>query len=185
MSAVAPPAMERRAFQDVQPKGRRLEGYAATFGTEARIGPFTELIAPGAFAKSLGGDVLALLDHSPATVLGRTRSGTLRLSEDSKGLAFSLDLPETQAGRDVLALAERGDLGGMSFGFTVPDNGEDWQGQRRTLRMVNLAEISVVSAWAAYPDTEITLRAAQGSRARLRPAGRARRLIMAELGIWA
>ena len=44
------------------------------------------------------------------------RSGS---SEDSNGLAFELSVPDTSAGRDVLALAERGDLGGMSFGFLV------------------------------------------------------------------
>src|SRR3546814_8215181 len=76
-------------------------GYAATYGSEARLGGFVETIAPGAFRSTLGGDILALLDHDAGKVLGRTRSGTLRLSEDSRGLAFSLDLPDTQAGRDV------------------------------------------------------------------------------------
>lgn len=178
----APSTIERRAFPEVRASGRRLEGYAATFGAEARIGTFVETIEPGAFRSSLSGDVLALLDHDNGKVLGRTRSGTLRLSEDTRGLAFSLDLPETQAGRDVLALAERGDLGGMSFGFTVPRDGERWQGNRRSLRMVGLREVSVVSAWPAYPDTEIALRALQtGAEA----ARRRRILIMAEAAQWA
>jgi uncharacterized protein len=181
MTGTPTPAMERRAFAVERPKGRTLEGYAATFGTEARIGSFIESIAPGAFGASLSGDVLALLDHSTGTVLGRTRSGSLRLSEDAKGLSFSLDLPDTQAGRDVLALAERGDLGGMSFGFTVPKGGDAWQGERRTLRTVQLHEISVVSAWPAYGETELALRSAPfASHQR-----RARQLAMAELGIWA
>lgn len=174
--------MERRAFTEVRAVGRRIEGYAATFNSEADLGGFVERIAPGAFRGSLGGDILALLDHDAGKVLGRTRSGTLRLSEDSKGLAFSLDLPDTQAGRDVLALAERGDLGGMSIGFTVPKGGETWDGNRRELRIVDLREISVVSAWPAYPDTEIALRARErGTEAQRR----ARALIIAELGAWA
>lgn len=151
--------LERRTFTEVRTAGRRIEGYAATFGAMANIGSFQERIAPGAFRSALAGDVLALLDHDPGKVLGRTRSGSLRLSEDSRGLAFSLDLPDTQAGRDVLALAERGDLGGMSFGFTVPDGGEDWSGNTRTLRSIGLREISVVSSWPAYQGTEIALRA--------------------------
>lgn len=156
---MAAASLERRTFCEVRTAGRRIEGYAATFGAEARIGnDFTEVIAPGAFRSALGGDVLALFDHNPSKVLGRTRSGTLRLTEDSKGLAFSLDLPDTAAGRDVQALAERGDLGGMSFGFTIPKGGEAWQGDKRTLRAVNLMEISVVSAWPAYPDTSLALR---------------------------
>ena len=65
-------------------------------------------------------------------MLARTKSGTLRLSEDSRGLAFDLDIPDTQAGRDILALAERGDIGGASFGFVATD--EEWSGQRREVR---------------------------------------------------
>lgn len=181
MIAQLPPAVERRSFTEVRASGRRLEGYAATFGSKAQLGTVVETIEPGAFAASLAGDVIALLDHDPGKVLGRTRSGSLRLSEDSKGLAFSLDLPETASGRDVLALAERGDLGGMSFGFIVPKGGDSWQGQRRSLHTVSLKEISVVSAWPAYPDTTLALR----SRTPDQTAARARRLILAELGAWA
>ncbi len=173
--------LEHRAFQEVHASGRRLEGYAATFGSEARIGRFVETIAAGAFKASLSGDMLALLDHDPGKVLGRTRSGTLRLAEDAKGLAFSLDLPDTQAGRDVLALAERGDLGGASFGFLVPKGGDTWQGERRTLRTIALKEISIVQAWPAYPSTEVALRARwQGHDAERRR----RALILAEATRW-
>ncbi|MCM5558075.1 HK97 family phage prohead protease [Pleomorphomonas sp. JP5] len=154
--------LERRAaILEISANGRRLEGYAATFGTETRIGNrFVEVIMPGAFSASLkaGGDILALVDHDATRVLARTRSGTLRLSEDTRGLAFSLDLPGTTAGRDVLALAERGDLGGMSFGFSVRKNGESWLGDRRELHAVDLFEISVVSAFPAYPDTSVAAR---------------------------
>jgi uncharacterized protein len=132
--------MEKRAVTSMTATGRKLHGYAATFGTEARIGALRETIRPGAFKGSLKGrDVVALVDHDNAKLLARTRSGSLRLQEDDKGLSFELDLPDTQAGRDVLALAERGDLGGMSFGFTVPAGGEIREGNRRELREVVLA----------------------------------------------
>ena len=81
-----------------------------------------------------------------------------------------------------IALAERGDLGGASFGFTVPRGGDTWQGERRTLRTVSLKEISVVQAWPAYPDTELALRALRnGSDAERRR----RALILAEANKWA
>jgi HK97 family phage prohead protease len=153
--------IERRALAaELRTKGRRLEGYAATFGAEARILDYTETIAPGAFTKSLAerDDILALVDHDSGRVLARTRSGTLRLAEDSKGLAFDLDVPDTTAGRDVLALAERGDLGGMSFAFTVRKGGEEWDGDRRELRSVDLREISVVQSWPAYDGTVVQAR---------------------------
>lgn len=140
-------------------RGRRLEGYVATFAAEARVGGVTETIAPGAFAETLRAreDVVALVDHDAGRVLARTRSGTLRLAEDSRGLAFDLDVPDTSAGRDVLALAERGDLGGMSFGFVPVDAATE--GRRRVLRSVRLMEVSVVSAWPAYQGTMVEARA--------------------------
>ena len=175
-------AMERRSFSELRAtSSRKLEGYAATFGAEADLGSFVETIEPGAFRSALSGDILALQDHDPARVLGRTRSRTLRLYEDSKGLGFELQLPDTSAGRDVQALAERGDLGGMSFGFLVNEGGERWSGRKRSLRSLDLREISVVSAWPAYPDTEIALRAFQRGAEACR---RRRVLIMREIGLW-
>ena len=152
--------MEKRIVTEIRTQGRKLEGYAATFGNETRIANFTEVIRPGAFSRTIQGrDILALVDHDQTKVIARTKSGTLRLREDSHGLAFELDIPETQAGRDVLALAERGDLGGMSFGFTVPEDGELWTRNKRELLAVDLHEISVVSAWPAYDGTEVHARA--------------------------
>ena len=150
----------RRAAALAVAPGRKLTGYAAVFGQESRIAGFTEVIRPGAFTGALSGrDVLCLIDHDPVRLLARTKSGTLRLEEDSKGLRFELDVPDTQEGRDILTLAERGDLGGMSFGFTVPKGGEQWQGQRRELRSVTLYEISVVHYWPAYEGTSVEPRA--------------------------
>jgi uncharacterized protein len=150
--------MERRASIELRAKGRKLEGYAAVFGTDTRIRDFTEVIMPGAFTATLAErrDILALVDHDHRAVFARTRSGSLRLSEDSRGLHFDLDVPDTSFGRDVLALAERGDIGGASFGFTV--KGERWQGDRRELHAIDLHEVSVVSAWPAYDQTIVTAR---------------------------
>lgn len=152
--------MERRASIELRAKGRRLEGYAALYGVDTRIHDFTEVIMPGAFSDTLreGRDVLALVDHDTRAVLARTRSGTLRLADDSKGLAFDLDVPNTSFGRDILELAERGDVGGASFAFTVPDKGERWQADRRELRSLTLHEISIVSAWPAYDGTVVQAR---------------------------
>jgi len=153
-------AIERRVALDITATGRKLTGYVAKFDSETRIGSFTEVIRRGAFRASLdsGADILALADHDPKAVLGRTRTGTLELYEDAEGLAFALALPDTQAGRDLVALAARGDLGGCSFGFTVTPDGERWDGSRRELRSVELREISIVQSWPAYPNTEVNLR---------------------------
>jgi len=150
--------METRAFQ-VSSNGRTLTGYAATFNTPTRIADFDEVIRPGAFADSLNSDasgaITALYEHNPQNLLGRVGSGSLRLSEDATGLAFELDLPETQLGDDVLTLVKRGDLAGMSFGF-LP-TAEEWQGTTRFLNGVQLAEITL-TANPAYASTSVGVR---------------------------
>ena len=154
--------LEHRACLDLRAAGqRKLAGYAARFGSKANIGSFVEQIAPGAFNATLskGVDVRALVDHDPGKLLARTSSGTLRLSEDTKGLAFELDLPDTQLGNDVLTMVQRRDINSLSFGFTMPAGGDDWPTPTtRILRSVNLAEISVLHHLPAYSDTSIQAR---------------------------
>ena len=90
--------IELRAVTEYRSTGRRLEGYAARFAVEARIGDFIEVIKAGAFNESLSSkkDILALVDHDQTRVLARTRSGNLKLSEDSQGLSFDISLPATR-----------------------------------------------------------------------------------------
>lgn len=152
--------LETRVAPEMKISGRKLEGYAALFHSEAKIADFREIIAPGAFTRTLrdNKDIVALQDHDAKRLLGRTSSGTLKLTEDARGLSFSIDVPDTAAGRDVLALAERGDIGGMSFGFRVPKDGERWDGNKRTLSTIDLVEVSVVSAFPAYSGTSCMAR---------------------------
>ncbi len=142
---------------------RTLYGYASVFGQKAQIGSFEEIIAHGAFSRSLasGRDILCQIDHDSSKVLGRTSSGTLKLSEDEIGLRFELNLPDTTEGRDLAEMARRHDLGGMSFGFYVPEGGESWDGSTRTLTDVELVEISVVHAFPAYSGTSVDIRSKQ------------------------
>jgi hypothetical protein len=91
-------------------------------------------------------------------VLGSTRAGTLRLSEDDKGLFVEADLPSTSFGLDAKISIQRGDVTGFSFGFTVPPNGDSWnsEGTERTLKSVRLLEVSTGVAFPAYPSTNGT-----------------------------
>ena len=93
--------LERRAAElEVRAKGRKLEGYAAVFDTQVLIADFHERIAQGAFSESLRiGDKLALVDHDAAKVLARTRNGSLKLAEDTRGLHFTIELPNTTLAR--------------------------------------------------------------------------------------
>lgn len=159
-----------------------LRGYAARFNVLshplnppaagcARPMGFREKIQPGAFKRSLaaGDDVICTFNHDTNKVLGRVRSGTLKLAEDDKGLAFRCQLDKNQqAHRDLHASVKRGDISDCSFAFSVPDGGDDFSdgkdenGQRcavRTLRNVKLHDVSVVTH-PAYPQTSVDARAA-------------------------
>ncbi|MGY5998436.1 HK97 family phage prohead protease [Stenotrophomonas maltophilia] len=160
--------VERRFAAGATVEGRQLIGLAAPFGSETRVADFREVIAPGAFTRTLAEnrDILALVDHDVGRVLGRTRSGTLELRESAQGLEYRIALPETTTGNDLRALALRGDLGGVSMGFVAKR--DSWAGELRTLHEVELHEISIVQAHAAYPTTTVSLRSRQpGDRDRL------------------
>lgn len=138
--------------------GMTLRGYAAVFNSASQPLPFIERIQPGAFRASLQSrnDIKLLWNHDTGTVLGSTRAGTLTLQEDEKGLMVEAQLPDTQAGRDAATLIKRGDVNAFSFGFRVPENGDEWpNANERILKRVNIHEVSLV-AFPAYTATEGT-----------------------------
>ena len=146
-----------------------LGGYALKYSRQSQnLGGFVEQIAPGALNKTLsdGGDVLCRFQHDDALILGRTLSGTLALSADAEGLVYEVVLPDTTTGRDLAALAGRGDVQHSSFAFrTIRD---DWgfteQGfPLRTLLEIQLVDVAPV-VQPAYLDTSSGLRALAEAR---------------------
>lgn len=139
---------------------KKLVGYAVRWNSLSEViwDEFQEQFAPNAFSESLaaGGDVRALYEHNYTQLLGRTTSGTLKLSQDDNGLRFELTPPDTQLGRDVLTLVERGDLSGMSFGFRALKDAWDLTQSPylRTIAAAELIEITVTSM-PAYPESAV------------------------------
>ena len=151
--------LAKRSGTDAEPI--MISGYAAVFNSKTSIGDFfEEIISTGAFAQSLANnsDVRALFNHNWDNVLGRTKSGTLRLVEDERGLKFEIDLPNTSVARDLAESMERGDINQCSFGFFATEETWDYSVEPaiRTVSEVELYEISVVSI-PAYDDTEAAL----------------------------
>lgn len=140
-----------------------IQGYAAVFNNVIDLGPFTEEVKPGAFARAIrtGQDVRCLFNHDSNELLGRTGNRTLRLLEDSTGLDFECKLPSSQRARDVYALVERRDLSGCSFGFRVPKGGDKWVERAgkslRQLLDVDLQDVGPVT-FPAYPETAVAVR---------------------------
>lgn len=158
----------------------RLIGHAAVFNSVADLGFFREQIAPGAFAASINeDDVRALFNHDPNQVLGRNRSGTLKMKEDARGLAVDIQLPDTQNARDVMALIKRGDVSQMSFAFRTIEEDVDRSnpnGTLRTLKRVRLFDVSPV-VFPAYSDTDIQVKMRSMEASRPRETETARRYI--------
>ena len=142
--------------------GMSFTGYAAVFNSPSEPLPFTEVIKEGAFKRSLKSrnEIKLFMNHNTDVVLGSTRAGTLRLTEDSRGLLAQADLPDTTAGRDLSVLMKRGDVSSMSFGFSVPPKGDMWSqdGATRELHQVRLHEVSIVTGFPAYEATTASVR---------------------------
>ena len=161
---------EKRSFmfeiENDEKESRKMVGHAAVFGEVAEIGGwFREQIEPGAFkASAKKDDVRALFNHDENYVLGRNTAGTLKMSEDSRGLKVTIDPPDTQFARDLGVSIERGDISQMSFAFQVLE--EEWiRGEKkeldlRKIKKVRLFDVSPVT-FPAYDGTDIGLRSHQ------------------------
>jgi len=166
------PVIERRycpgvvEFRAAEGEGKqpRIGGYAAKFGTRSEnMGygevKFFEIIEPGFFDNVLGDDVRALFNHDANLILGRTVSKTLRVSQDSTGLAYEVDADEEQTyTRDLLRALQRGDVTQSSFGFSITREGQRWVEEGDTITRYllkggakRLYDVSPVT-YPAYPD---------------------------------
>jgi len=148
---------------------RSIAGEAIVYNTLSQdLGGFKERIAPGAFTQSLKNnpDVLAYYSHDPSKILGRVSSGSLAIQDSSTALRFTCKLPDTSWANDVIALASRGDLHSMSFGFSLLPGGDTWEqiGSEiiRTVTAATLYEISVVGD-PAYKSSSFSLRSCPAS----------------------
>jgi HK97 family phage prohead protease len=158
----APTEFEVRARKG-DSAGAVVEGHAAVFERLSQnLGGFVERIAPNAFDRSLGDnpDVRALINHDPSMLLGRTRSGTLRLSKDSLGLAYEIDVPDRQDARDLLVSMDRGDISHSSFAFYVMLDGDEWSETEQGMPLRTLTALSIHNGdvspvtYPAYEDTD-------------------------------
>lgn len=164
---VAKPIDEKRtiAYSNLEVRsegnGNTLVGYAAIFDSPSEPMPFTEYVKRGAFSKTIndGADVRLLIDHE-GVPLARSKSGTLVLEEDDKGLRVEAELdPNNPDAARIMSAMKRGDLNQMSFAFrTIKDS---WNTDRsvRELREVQLFDVSVVT-FPAYEETVAELRSA-------------------------
>ena len=138
-----------------------VSGYAAVFNSETIIGgSYREQIAPGAFADAIGRDDVMFLINHDGLPMARTKSGTLTLAEDERGLYMSAELDSSDPDvRAIVPKMKRGDLDKMTFAFSPEIQSWDDSGDMplRTIRQASLYDVSIVT-YPAYQDTDIGLR---------------------------
>lgn len=153
-------------LREAEDKKRSVSGYAVKWDQlSEKMGwslRFREKFRPGSFTESLTKrNQKALWNHNTDLVLGNVKSGTLQLDEDDTGLRFILQLPDNTWGQDAYESIRRGDVDGVSFGFTK--QGDEWDETDpdnvvRTITKANLFEVSP-TPFPAYPQTEVQARA--------------------------
>lgn len=171
-----------RLFREVRPiattftardeEGPTIEGYFAVFNSIYEIAPgMTESVAPGAFSRTLAGDIRALTNHDTTLVLGRTRAHTLELREDEHGLWGKISInPKDADAMNLYERVRRGDVDQCSFGFEIVGEETDFRDDGSvhwTITDVNLFEVSACT-FPAYQETNIAARSAERNTLRSR-----------------
>jgi len=162
---IAKPLDEKRtiAYSNLEVRaegnGNTLVGYAALFDSPSEPMPFIEYVKRGAFSKTLndGADVRLLINHE-GVPLARSKSGTLALEEDERGLRVEADLdPMNPDSARILSAMKRGDISQMSFAFRTIKDSFNADRSVRELREVQLFDVSLVT-FPAYEETVAELR---------------------------
>lgn len=138
-----------------------VEGYATTFDDPYKFGPdgAYERIDAGALESADMSDVIFQYDHRGA-VMARLRNGSMELTCDPHGLFVRAYLGGCQQGRDLYEAIRSGLVDRMSWGFSVPDDGWEWDRDTRTSTITRVAKVYDVSAVSipANEGTEIHAR---------------------------
>jgi len=126
--------------EPIEGGGRRLiaSGVAIRYGALSKnLGGYVERFAPGSATEQLEHrNINAFHEHPDPTpgrgfqgfsrLLGSTDAGTLELRDAGDALRYSINLPDTSAGRDAAVLLERRDIRGASIGFLSDKKADRW-----------------------------------------------------------
>lgn len=137
-----------------------VEGYATTFDDPYDfVGDTKEVISSRALDGADMTDVIFQFDHS-GMVLARQRNRTLEVECDEHGLKVRADLSKSQQGRDLYEAIKNGLVDRMSWGFTIADDGWEFDRATRTSTITRVDKVFDVSAVSlpANEGTEIKAR---------------------------
>lgn len=139
-----------------------LRGRPVVYETPTTIndicGSYIEIIKRGALDGADISDVRLLVGHDASRIpLARTPK-TMTLTRDADGLTFEASLPDTEAGREAFKAVERGDIRGMSYAFTVPDGGDEYDPKTNTRTISRISKVyeCTLTAFPAYESTYVS-----------------------------
>ncbi len=164
--AEAPPADGEKALI--------LSGRPVVYESATQIndigGSYIEIIKRGALDGTDLSDVRLLVGHDASRIpLARTPR-TMSLEVDADGLTFRAQLPDTEAGKEAFEAVQRGDIRGLSFAFTVPDGGDEYDPTTNTRTIKRIAKVYECTL-TAFPAYESTYVSAESRDSRLRLCG--------------
>ena len=147
-----------------------IRGYFCTFNDPYELfRDYYEQIDPHAFDECDMSDVILQVNHDGA-VYARTRNGSLQISTDGHGGHCVADISGSKRGReDLYESISNGLIDRMSFGFTIADDGLEWemddQGvvHTRITKISKLYDVSAISGFPANDGTEISARSLHDS----------------------
>lgn len=140
----------------MEQEGKRYLSGFIPYNSRSEDMGFYEIIAPGAFTKSLqeSKQIFALWSHSDRQVLGNTANGTLTFTDSPTGLYAQVELNDTTYAEDAWKQVQSGNVVTMSFGFSSVKEDMDYENNTRQLLEVRLYEVSFGVPFPAYAETK-------------------------------
>lgn len=161
-------------------------GYASTYEDPYEMydafGPYIEVVSRGAAADSLNRvdlDVPLVLDHDSMRRIASTRNGTLRLTEDERGLLADADLdPEDHDVAYIAPKMRAGLIHEMSFRFRITRGvwSPDYTEYRIDSFDIHRGDVAIVG-YGANPGTSSALRSAPRRQSSITDADTALRVL--------
>lgn len=151
--------------------GDFIEGRAIVFDQPTNIGLFTEIIDRNALKETDLRDVRFLVNHNTDMIpLARSRrnneNSTMQMvvGEEGMDIRANLDTENNTYARALYSATKRGDISGMSFMMTVPEDGEEWDfsdeknAVRRITKIQRIYEVSACTFPAYENGTSLEAR---------------------------
>jgi HK97 family phage prohead protease len=163
---------ERRFFAsplEVRKEGdaEYFEGVAVPIGEVTDLGYFSEEVQRGAFDDVLNDDVRGLFNHDSNYVLGRNKSGTMKLTVDNKSARYKiLYNPNDPDHVRVMEKVKRGDVSQSSYAFSIKDavwetrNGKDHRVIQKFSRWYDVSAVT----YPANPNTTVAKRSLESMK---------------------